>query len=111
MAPPPFIGLTGAIAAGKSAALEAFANLGAETSDNVEVGVRTAIGRMSLGVTGFFNFYDGFIQQVALGVNPATRLLEYQYQNLQEVTIKGLELRGEYGFTDALRLRAVVGKA
>jgi hemoglobin/transferrin/lactoferrin receptor protein len=81
-------------------------NLQAETSDNVEVGVRTAIGRMSLGVTGFFNFYDGFIQQVALGVNPATRLLEYQYQNLSEVTIKGLELRGEYGFSDSLRLRA-----
>jgi dephospho-CoA kinase len=31
VAPPPFIGLTGAIAAGKSAALEAFADLGAET--------------------------------------------------------------------------------
>jgi dephospho-CoA kinase len=31
VAPPAFIGLTGAIAAGKSAALEAFADLGAET--------------------------------------------------------------------------------
>jgi dephospho-CoA kinase len=31
VAPPPFIGLTGAIAAGKSAALDAFARLGAET--------------------------------------------------------------------------------
>ena len=81
-------------------------NLQAETSDNVEVGVRTAFGRMSLGVTGFFNFYVGFIQQVARGVNPATRLLEYQYQNLSEVTIKGLELRGEYAFNDALRPRA-----
>jgi hemoglobin/transferrin/lactoferrin receptor protein len=81
-------------------------NLDAETSDNVELGVRTAIGRMSLGVTGFVNFYDGFIQQVALGVNPATRLLEYQYQNIAQVTISGLELRGEYGLTDTLRLRA-----
>lgn len=81
-------------------------NLQAETSDNVEVGVRTAVGRLSLGVTGFFNFYDSFIQQVQLGVNPGTGLLEFQNQNLSEVTIKGLELRGEYGFTDSLRLRA-----
>jgi hemoglobin/transferrin/lactoferrin receptor protein len=80
--------------------------LDAETSDNFEIGVRTAVGRLSLGVTGFFNFYDSFIQQVAIGTNPVTRLLEYQYQNLQEVTIKGLELRGEYGFSESLRLRA-----
>ena len=39
-------------------------------------------------------------------MNPATRLLEYQYQNLEQVTISGLELRGEYGLTDSLRLRA-----
>ena len=62
--------------------------LDAETSDNVEVGVRSAVGRVSVGVTGFLNGYDNFILQVQRGVNPATRLLEFQYQNLSKVTIK-----------------------
>ena len=36
---------------------------------------------------GSGNFYDDFIQQVEKGVNPATGLLEFQYQNLSEVEI------------------------
>ena len=60
-------------------------DLDAETSDNVEVGVRAAIGRVSVGVTGFSNHYDDFIHQVQRGVNPATGLLEFQYQNVSKV--------------------------
>ena len=68
-----------------------------ETSDNVEVGVRAAVGRVSFGVTGFCNFYDDFIQQVALGVNPATGCWNSSIRTSRKVEIRGLELRGEYG--------------
>ena len=81
-------------------------SLDAETSDNVEAGVRSTVGRVSVGVTGFSNHYDNFIQQVSRGVNPATRLLEYQYQNVSKVEIHGVELQGEARLAETVRLRA-----
>jgi hemoglobin/transferrin/lactoferrin receptor protein len=79
--------------------------LRAETSNNFEAGVRSTFGRVSVGVTGFSNYFDDFIQQVARGVNPSTSLLEFQYQNVSKVEIRGLELQGEAPLTDTLRLR------
>lgn len=81
-------------------------SLNAETSDNVEFGVRSAAGPVSVGVTGFWNAYDDFIEQVQRGVNPTTRLLEFQYQNVSKVKIRGIELHGEARLTDTLRFRA-----
>lgn len=85
-------------------------NLREETSDNFELGVRASTRRASLGVTGFVNRYDGFIQQVSTGFNPVTRVLEFQYQNVAEVTIGGVELRGDLQLTDTLRLRAAYAR-
>ncbi len=76
-----------------------------ETSDNTELGLRAAVGRVSFGVTGFWNFYDEFIQQVQKGVNPATGLLEFQYQNVSQVEIRGLEFRAEARLGESFRLR------
>jgi hemoglobin/transferrin/lactoferrin receptor protein len=81
-------------------------DLRAETSDNFEVGVRSTIGRVSVGATTFSNRYADFIQQVARGTNPSSGLLEYQYQNVSKVRINGLELQGEARITGSLRLRA-----
>ena len=81
-------------------------DLDAETSDNIEFGTRSATGPISVSVTGFLNFYDNFILQVQRGVNPTTRLLEFQYQNVSSVEIRGVELQGEARLTDELRLRA-----
>ena len=55
--------------------------LRAETSRNVEVGVRAAFDRTSLGLTVFSNRYDDFIASTSLGLNPVTRLLEFQSQS------------------------------
>jgi len=77
-----------------------------ESSDNVEFGVRSMFGRVSFGVTGFWNGYDDFILQVQRGLNPATRLLEFQYQNVSEVRIRGIELQGDARLHSTLRLRA-----
>ena len=81
-------------------------DLDAETSDNVEFGVRSAMGPVSFAVTGFMNYYDNFILQVQRGLNAATRLLEFQYQNISKVEIQGVEFQGEARLTDELRLRA-----
>ena len=79
--------------------------LRAETSRNVEVGVRAGFDRTSLGLTVFSNRYDDFIASTSLGLNPVTRLLEFQSQNLEESKIAGVELRGEAYLTDNVMLR------
>ncbi len=81
-------------------------DLDPETSDNLEAGVRSAVGRVSFGATVFSNHYDDFIVQASRGVNPATGLQEFQYQNLAQVEIRGLELQGDARIGRALRLRA-----
>ncbi len=81
-------------------------DLRAETSDNLEVGVRAAFGRASLGVSAFSNRYRDFIELTELGVNPLTGLLEFQSRNLEEARIDGLEMFGEAHLTDSLTVRA-----
>ena len=79
--------------------------LRAETSDNLELGIRTAFDRASFGFSGFSNRYDDFIEMTDIGFNPLTRLLEFQSQNLEEARINGIELRGEAYLTDSLMIR------
>jgi hemoglobin/transferrin/lactoferrin receptor protein len=73
-----------------------------ETSESVEAGVRFRNldmfgGNLSLSTTAFHTSYDDFINQVVVrgtgvpGVDP----LIYQYVNLTEVKIWGLETRGD----------------
>ena len=81
------------------------ANLRAETSDNLEVGIRTAFDRASLGLTGFSNRYDDFIEMTDIGFNPRTRLLEFQSKNLDQAEIRGVELRGEAYLSDSVMIR------
>jgi hemoglobin/transferrin/lactoferrin receptor protein len=76
-----------------------------ETSRNLEAGVRFAGRSVSAGVTGFRNRYDDFILQAERGVNPATGLLEFQYQNLAQARIRGVELQAEARLGETVRLR------
>lgn len=77
-------------------------NLSPETSESFEAGLRlrdidVAGGKMRLNTTAFATHYDDFIDQVVVsgtgvpGVDP----LVYQYVNLTEVDIKGLEARAD----------------
>lgn len=77
-------------------------NLSPETSESFEAGFRlrdidVAGGRMRLNTTAFATHYDDFIDQVVVsgtgvpGVDP----LVYQYVNLTEVDIRGLEARAD----------------
>ncbi len=81
------------------------AALRAETSDNVEVGIRSAFARASFDLTTFLNYYDDFIELTSLGFNPRTRLLEFQSQNLEQAEIRGVEMRGEAYLSDSVTLR------
>ncbi|MCY4121378.1 MAG: TonB-dependent receptor, partial [Acidobacteria bacterium] len=80
-------------------------DLRAERSDNLELGVRAAFDRASVGATVFSNWYDGFIEITTLGENPATRLLEFRSENLEAARISGLELRAEAWLSASVTLR------
>ena len=80
-------------------------DLRAERSENLELGLRAALDRVSLGATVFSNWYDGFIELKTLGENPHTRLLEFQSENLEAATIRGLELRAEAYLSASVTLR------
>ena len=79
--------------------------LRAERSDNLELGLRADLDRVSLGATVFSNWYDGFIELTSLGENPGTRLLEFRSENLEAATIRGVELRAEAHPSASVTLR------
>ncbi|MEM8934198.1 MAG: TonB-dependent receptor, partial [Acidobacteriota bacterium] len=80
-------------------------DLEAETSDNLELGLRASGTWGSFSIAGFVNQYEDFIETVFLGFNPAIFLVEFQPQNVTEVEISGLELAGEWRFGRAWTLR------
>lgn len=82
------------------------ADLRAETSDNVELGLRGSFRRGSFSVTAFENRYENFIELVALGFNPSTFLVEFQPQNLDDVEISGVELFGQLRLGKGWSVRA-----
>jgi hemoglobin/transferrin/lactoferrin receptor protein len=73
------------------------AKLKPETANSFEVGFR---GKYENGsswqLTGFYNLYNNFLETTVVGmVGPVT---QFQYVNLTNVTIWGIEARGEYRF-------------
>ena len=66
-----------------------------EESDSIEIGVRANNEYGSMELTAFYNDYKNFIEErcVADGGCTATSG-EFQYQNLSEATIKGIEFKG-----------------
>lgn len=73
------------------------ANLKPETANSFEVGMRAKYADgSSWQLTGFYNLYNNFLETVTVGqVGPIT---QFQYVNLTNVTIWGVEARGEYRF-------------
>ena len=86
-------------------------NLSPETSESFEAGFRlrdidVAGGKMRLNTIAFATHYDDFIDQVVVsgtgvpGVDP----LVYQYVNLTEVDIRGLEARADISWDNGFSL-------
>jgi len=73
------------------------ANLKPETANSFEIGYR---GKYQNGsswqLTGFYNLYNNFLETVV--VNQVGPITQFQYVNLTNVTIWGVEARGEYRF-------------
>ncbi|WP_299730194.1 TonB-dependent hemoglobin/transferrin/lactoferrin family receptor [uncultured Endozoicomonas sp.] len=67
-----------------------------EESNSYELGLRGNNHVGSFEVTGFYNKYENFIEQVEVDYDPAKKMRIFQNQNLSEVTIKGIELKGEF---------------
>lgn len=87
------------------------ANLKPETSDGFEAGLRGGYADgSSFSLSGFYNTYEDFIDTVFVGFSGGG-LMQFQYQNLSEVTIYGAEARGEYRFLPAWALRGSVAYA
>jgi hemoglobin/transferrin/lactoferrin receptor protein len=88
------------------------ANLEAETSDSIEVGLRFVAENASASLVVFNNKYDNFIESLApQGVNTATGLIEFQAANREEVVIRGIEFKGDWRFTEIEGLSAIASAA
>lgn len=87
------------------------ANLKPETSDGFEAGLRGGYADgSSFSLSGFYNKYEDFIDTVFVGFSGGG-LMQFQYQNLSEVTIYGAEARGEYRFLPEWALRGSLAYA
>ncbi len=73
-------------------------NLKPETSDGFEAGLRGRFANgSSVQFSAFYNLYRDFLETKVIGLSPAG-LQQFQYQNLSQVRIWGLEAKGEWRF-------------
>lgn len=87
------------------------ANLTAETSDGFELGWRGKwADGSSASVTGFYNIYHDFINQVVVGTS-AAGLVQFQPRNIDRVHILGAEAKGRWQATDTVALLGSVAYA
>ncbi|NIP17046.1 MAG: TonB-dependent hemoglobin/transferrin/lactoferrin family receptor [Xanthomonadales bacterium] len=69
-------------------------DLGSETSEGFELGLRRSGGRGNFSVAIFHTDYDDFIETRArIGVDPATGVLLFQSRNIERARIRGLDVR------------------
>lgn len=66
-----------------------------ETSDGLELGLRFAGRSAYASLTGYYNTYDDFIESTRfVGIDPASGLMVYQSQNVDDARIWGVEFKG-----------------
>lgn len=76
-------------------------NLKPETSNGLEGGLRGKFADgSSIQLTGYYNIYDNFLDLQYVGTSGG--YAQYQYVNLDKVTIFGAEARGEWRMRDTL---------
>lgn len=80
-------------------------NLRSERVQSIELGWRQSFENITLSISAYQNDYEDFIESLAvLGFNPATRLLEFQARNIDDVEIKGVDVSLSYQM-DAWQMR------
>jgi hemoglobin/transferrin/lactoferrin receptor protein len=69
-------------------------DLRSETSDGLELGLRVGTGAVHASLTAYRTEYDDFIESTRfVGIDPATGLMVYQSQNVEDARIHGAELK------------------
>ncbi len=92
-------------------------SLKAETSDSYELGLRGQYSAGNMGIALFYNRYNDFIEQDNRpSNNPSFPFGEFQYVNIDRVTIRGAEAKGElfldtFGLANGWRALASVAYA
>ncbi|MEH6757842.1 MAG: TonB-dependent hemoglobin/transferrin/lactoferrin family receptor [Parasphingorhabdus sp.] len=87
-------------------------DLGPETSESLEGGVRFTTEAISLSVTAFHADYDNFIDQQAVsGSFTPTDPAVFQFVNLDKLKIKGVEAKAAFQAQNGLRARLGVAYA
>lgn len=83
-------------------------DLKAERADSLEAGLRGQLGGVRYQLLGYDNRYKDFIsQQVVRGTGvPGVDPLVYQYVNLSNARIRGIEVRAEWQIDRAWRINA-----
>ncbi|UJB32150.1 TonB-dependent hemoglobin/transferrin/lactoferrin family receptor [Chromobacterium sp. Beijing] len=82
------------------------ANLKSESSRGVELGLKGQWDSFDFGVTAYANRYKDFIDLADIGM--INGLSAYQYQNIGEVEIKGVEGRAAWRFAPSWRAMASI---
>ncbi len=87
-------------------------DLGPETSDSFEAGIRYATDEISLSLTAFTADYSDFIsqEQVSGSFTPSDPAI-YQFVNLDDVTVKGIEAKASYEAENGFRARFAIAFA
>ena len=79
-------------------------NLRPETANSIEIGLRGQAGAWSWQLAGYDNAYQDFISQVVTsGAGTAADPTVFQFVNLTQARIRGLEARAEWRFAPAWR--------
>ncbi|NKF50729.1 TonB-dependent hemoglobin/transferrin/lactoferrin family receptor [Shewanella sp. WXL01] len=89
-------------------------DLSPEKSDTFELGLRGHVEDFYFTAAAFYTKYDDFLSTALIdieeGTNPYTgqpmNINIYQYQNIDSVTIKGLEFAGQYYLNDNVSMYA-----
>ncbi|OLF74871.1 hypothetical protein AWH60_09540 [Pseudoalteromonas haloplanktis] len=88
------------------------ADLDPESSDSFEIGLRYASSDISVNLSTFYAAYDDFIETTIAGVEPTyipnVNKTSYQYQNISETQISGVEAGIAMYVTDDILLEANV---
>ena len=88
------------------------ADLDPESSDSFEIGLRYASSDISVNLSTFYAAYDDFIETTIAGVEPTyipnVNKTFYQYQNISETQISGVEAGIAMYVTDDILLEANV---
>lgn len=87
-------------------------DLGPETSDSFEAGIRYATDSIRLSLTAFTADYSDFIgqEQVSGSFTPSDPAI-YQFVNLDNVNVKGVEAKASYEAANGFRARFAIAFA